>query len=704
MTNRILIITGDSADAKILEDVLRKAKDGPFNIEWLTRLADALKRLNAGGIDAMLVDLSLPDSQGIETFDKLFAAAPTIPILTLSAEDDEALATEAVQRGSQGYLSKGHFGSYLVPQSLRNIIQRKAVEETLYLEKARAEITLNSISDAVIGTDMSGNVDYLNLAAERMTGWPKEKARGQPIGKVMKIINGVTRELQANPLELVLKQNKPMGLKAGTILIRCDKSEVAIEDSAAPIHDHNGQISGAVIVFHDVTAAQAMTMKMAHLAHHDFLTNLPNRVLLNDRIEQAIILAARAGTMLAVLFLDLDNFKHINDSLGHVIGDKLLQSVAQRLSACVRSSDTVSRQGGDEFVVLVTEDKFAENAALTADKILNALAVSHFVAGHELHVTTSVGISVYPGDATDAETLIKNADTAMYQAKEKGRNNYQFFKSGMNVRAVERQIIETHLRHALERREFVLHYQPKVNLASGAITGAEALLRWMHPQWGEVLPERFVHVAEDCGLIVPIGRWVLREACAQAKRWEDAGLNLAAVAVNISALEFCHKDFVAGVRAILSETGLLPACLQLEITESVLMRDAESSTAILQQLKYMGVQLAVDDFGTGYSSLSYLKQFPIDVLKIDQSFVQDIGSSNNRNSDHDGIIVSAVIAMGASLKQRVVAEGVEEEDQLAFLKARNCAEGQGYLFSRPLGAEQFAALLASGIVEMAETV
>ena len=695
MANRILIITGDAADAKTLEDVLRKAKDGPFDIEWVTRLADGLERLRAGGIDAILVDLSLPDSQGIETFGKLFAAAPQTPVLTLSAEEDEALATEAVQRGSQGYLSKGHFGSYLVPQSLRNVIQRKAVEETLYLEKARAEITLNSISDAVISTDMAGNVDYLNVAAERMTGWPKEKARGQPIGKIMKLINGVTRAPQPNPLELVLKQNKPMGLKAGTILIRCDKSEVAIEDSAAPIHNHSGQISGAVIVFHDVTAAQAMTMKMAHLAQHDFLTNLPNRVLLNDRIAQAIVQAERRGTQVAVLFLDLDNFKHINDSLGHVIGDKLLQSVAQRLSACVRSSDTVSRQGGDEFVVLVTEDKYAENAALTADKILATLAVPHSIDEHELHVTTSIGISVYPADAQDAETLIKNADTAMYQAKEKGRNNYQFFKSGMNVRAVERQIIETHLRHALARKEFALHYQPKVNLATGMITGAEALLRWMHPQWGEVLPERFVHVAEDCGLIVPIGRWVLREACTQAKRWEAAGLKPAAVAVNISALEFRDEDFVEGVRAVLSQTGLAPHCLQLEITESVLMRDAESSTAILQQLKYLGVQLAVDDFGTGYSSLSYLKQFPIDVLKIDQSFVQDIGSTHY----NDGVIVSAVIAMGTSLQQQVVAEGVEEEVQLAFLKAQNCAEGQGYYFSRPLGAEQFAALLATGIAD-----
>lgn len=691
MINRILIITSIPADAQTLSDILHRAKDGPFEIELQTQLCTALPYLALNKSDAILVDLNLSDSRGIATFDRLYAAVPHIPILTLSAEDAEAISIEAVQKGAQGYLTKGHFGSYLVPQSLRNIIHRKAVEEANHLEKALAEITLNSISDAVIGTDLAGNVEYLNVAAERMTKWSRDEARGYPISTVMPIINGQTRDALQNPIELAIQQDRVMLLKPDTVLIRRDNTEVAIADSTSPIHDSSGKIAGAVIVFHDITAELAMQTRMTHLAQYDFLTNLPNRVLLNDRIEQSISLAKRHGTNLAILFLDLDNFKHINDSLGHAVGDKLLQSVATRLTSSVRASDTVSRQGGDEFVILVAEEQGAEFAALTADKILLALAVPHPLSTdteNELYVTTSIGISVYPADGQDAETLIKNADTAMYQAKKKGRNNFQFFKNEMNIKAVERQLIEANLRRALERQEFVLHYQVKINLATGAITGAEALLRWVHPKWGMVPPGRFVAIAEECGLIVQIGRWVLHEACAQIKRWQDQGLKLESVAVNISAVEFRRYDFVDGVAAVLKQTGLAPDCLQLEITESVLMRDAESSRAILQELKAMGVQLAVDDFGTGYSSLSYLNQFPIDVLKIDQSFVKDIGSATD-----SGVIASAVIAMGSSLKQKVIAEGVEQQTQLDFLQEKQCEEGQGYFFGHPLPADAFTGLL-----------
>jgi diguanylate cyclase (GGDEF)-like protein/PAS domain S-box-containing protein len=696
MKNRILLLTNQTPDANTLIGVLGGtgdgdgARDGPFEVEWLTDLAGAQERLKSSGIDAIVLDLNLPDSQGLATLEQLLASAAHIPMMIICEDSEHSLTMAALEMGAQGYLSRSHFNSYLVAQGLRSIIARKAVEEVLYKEKARAEIALNSIGDAVICTNMAGRIDYLNIAAEKLTGWSREEADGLPLSEVFNIINAETRQPVHDRVESVLRQNKCIGLPADTLLIRHDGAEVPIEDSAAPINNWNGQPSGVVIVFHDVTAAQTAARRMAYLAQHDYLTGLPNRVLLNDRIEQAISLARRNNSQLALLFLDLDNFKHINDSLGHGLGDLLLQSVTASLVACVRGSDTVSRQGGDEFVILLADGKCENDAVLIANKILQALALPHFLGKHELFVTTSIGISLYPDDGLTADALIKSADTAMYHAKEKGRNNYQFFKHDMNIRAVERQQIEVNLRTALEKHEFLLHYQPKVNLITGKITGFEALLRWMHRDFGMILPERFMPIAEDCGLIVPIGRWVLREACSQAKRWHDAGLRPISISVNISALEFRQMHFLEGVHRILQDTGLDPHCLELEITESVLMRDAEASGTILRKLKKMGVRLAVDDFGTGYSSLAYLEQFPIDVLKIDQSFVHDIVSN-----PADGIIVGAVIGMGNSLKLRVVAEGIENQAQLSFLRSHHCDEGQGYLFSRPVSAEQFSHLLGN---------
>jgi diguanylate cyclase (GGDEF)-like protein len=443
-------------------------------------------------------------------------------------------------------------------------------------------------------------------------------------------------------------------------------------------------------------AALAMAQHMAHSAEHDFLTGLPNRMLLNDRIGQAIALARRHVKKAAVLFLDLDGFKHINDSLGHPVGDKLLQSIAKRLVDCIRGSDSVSRQGGDEFVVLLLDLEHAENAAVTARRMLEAVAKPHYIDHHDLHITASIGVSVYPDDALDAEALIKNADTAMYQAKENGRRSFQFFKPAMNARAVERQSIEESLRRALERREFALHYQPKVNLKTGAIIGAEALLRWRHPTRGPVSPADFIPVAEDCGLIFPIGAWVLHEACAQARAWIEAGLPPISMAVNVSAIEFRHEKFLEGLFATLDQTGFDPRSLELELTESVLMKHAESTAKILRSLRDSGIGVAVDDFGTGYSSLSYLQKFPVDAVKIDQSFVRQISTPGE-----DTTIVKAVIGMARGLKLRVIAEGVETLEEVAFLRAYRCEEAQGYYFSRPVPAQQFAMLLKNGIPESA---
>lgn len=476
-------------------------------------------------------------------------------------------------------------------------------------------------------------------------------------------------------------------------LIRRDDSEIPIEESVAPIRDRAGQGIGAVIVFRDVTAGRALAMQITHSAQHDFLTGLPNRMLLNDRVTEAIALARRHADKVAVLFLDLDGFKHINDSLGHTVGDRVLQSIATRLVHCVRESDTVSRQGGDEFVVLLSEVQRSEDAAVIARKMLHAISQTHSVDQHDLHVTISIGVSVYPDDGLDAETLITNADTAMYQAKELGRERYQFFTPAMTVRAVERQFIEEGLRQALVRDEFALVYQPRVDLKTRRIAAAEALIRWNHPVRGVILPAKFIPVAEDCGLIVPIGRWVLREACRQARRWKDAGLPAITMAVNVSAMEFLDENFLKGVFAVLDNAGLEPGLLELELTESVLMRDAAATEAILTALRARGVQLAVDDFGTGYSSLSYLRKFTVDSLKIDQSFVRQIIAAPAEP------IVSAVINLGRSLNLRVVAEGVEEREEAECLEAQHCDEAQGYYFSRPLLPTQFGDLLVTGLAK-----
>jgi diguanylate cyclase (GGDEF)-like protein/PAS domain S-box-containing protein len=693
MANRVLIISAVTDDVLALKDALGNARDGPFDVEDVGALAPGVQRLAAGGIDAVLVDLALPDAQGMACFDQLHDAACHLPILTLCDLEDEAQAKEAVQRGAQGWLSRGYFDNYLVPQSLRNVIERMKVEQRLYIAQARAQITLNSIGDAVISVDMHGGVDYLNVAAERMTGWSRDEARGRPVGDILAIVDSVTARPIVNPLDYILQGDASAGLADECVLVDRHGKRLPIEDSAAPIHDWNRQLVGAVMVFRDISRNVALTAKMRHLAQHDFLTNLPSRVLLNDRIALAVSLAKRSTAYPALLFLDLDKFKHINDSLGHSVGDQLLQAVAERLLACVRTSDTVSRYGGDEFVILLADERHPQDAALAAQKILHALATPFLIGEQELHTSTSIGIGVFPFDGMDATTLIKNADTAMYHAKEHGRNNFQFFHQAMNQRAVERQQIESNLRRALEQAEFTLHYQPKVDLQNHRITGVEALLRWMHPEWGLVQPERFIAIAEECGLIVPIGRWVLREACLQAVRWREAGIPGVSIAVNVSAVEFRQRDFFDHALAIIEETGADPGCLQLELTETVLMRDVATSADLLARFKAVGVKIAVDDFGTGYSSLSYLSQFPIDVLKIDQSFVRAIDGAAGKN----GAIVGAVIDMGKNLHQRVIAEGVEDEEQLAFLKAHECNEAQGYLFSRPVDAAQMQAMFGTGI-------
>jgi diguanylate cyclase (GGDEF)-like protein/PAS domain S-box-containing protein len=701
MAQHILLIQDDAAAATTVLDALANSRDDNFSVEWVRTCALGLKRLADVGnshqeepssFAAVLVDLLLPDVTGIETFDRLFVAAPQIPILILSSIQDESLAKLAVQRGAQDYLIKSLLNGYLLPKALAGMIDRASNIEALFDEKERAQVALNSIGDAVISTDVSGQVTYLNVVAEQLTGWLKAEAVGRQFEEIFRIVDADTRTTVPNPMALATHDNKTVGLTPNCILIRRDGAEAAIEDSAAPIHNRRGQVTGAVMVFHDVSMARAQSDKMAYLAQHDTLTDLPNRGLLSDRLDRAITLAHRHNKTLALLYLDLDRFKHINDSLGHAVGDRLLRAVAQRLNDCVRASDTVSRQGGDEFVILLSELVRVQDAAVCAEKILQAVQLPYIIDVHELHITASIGIVVYPTDGIESEALLQNADFAMYEAKDRGRNNFQFYRLDLNSSATERQSLDSGLRHAIQRDEFTLYYQPSMNLSTGMIAGVESLIRWRHPTRGIICPTQFIAVAEESGLIVPIGRWVLREACRQAQAWQDAGLPPIRLAVNISAVELRSNGFVEGVKTILMETGFDPRRLEFELTETFLMQDSKSTALVLRALKELGVKLALDDFGTGYSSLSYMKRFPIDTLKVDRSFVRDLTTDAD-----DASIVSAVINMGKSLHMGVVAEGVETRDQLTFLQEHSCPEAQGYYFSRPLIAARFAELLRQGV-------
>jgi diguanylate cyclase (GGDEF)-like protein/PAS domain S-box-containing protein len=693
-TQNVLLIEDDPAAAVTIREALTHPREGTFHVECVRTCREAVEQLSlrgqhgADGLAAVVTSLFLPDSSGIETFDRLFFATPQVPILILSTSQHEDLAKLAVQRGAQEYLLKECLDVDSLPKTLDNIIQRAANVEALFEEKERAQVTLDSIGDAVMSTDVRGRVTYLNTVAENMTGWSREEAAGHPFDEVFHIVNASTREAAPNPMTVAIGQDKTVSLAPNCVLIRRDGSEAAVEDSTSPIHDRHGRVTGAVMVFHDVSATRALSVRMSHMAQHDALTDLPNRAVLKDRLTQSMAMAHRHGQQLAVLFLDLDSFKQVNDSLGHDVGDRLLRCVAQRLLACVRSSDTVSRVGGDEFVVLLSEIADAQDAAICAQKILLALSAPYHIDEHDLQLTASIGVGAYPNDGTDAETLMKHADFAMYHAKGVSGNNYQFFEPAMTTRAKEHQSLENGLREALERQQFALHYQPVIDLETGAISGVEALIRWHHPHRGLVLPARFVPIAEETGLIVAIGRWGMREACRQARTWQDAHLPPMRVSTNVSAVELRDKDFVARVRSILAETGVAPCNLELELTETFLMQDSKAVAAVLRALKGVGVQIALDDFGTGYSSLSHLRRFPVDSLKIDRAFVRNVAS----NAD-DAIIVGLIIDMGKRLRIRVVAEGVETLEQLAALRTLGCPLGQGDYFDKARDAAQFTRFL-----------
>lgn len=563
-------------------------------------------------------------------------------------------------------------------ENIEREAQRKKTENSL----RKLSRAVEQSASAVVITDRNGVIEYVNPWFTRITGYSPEEI----IGKTPSVLkSGDTHpETYKRLWETILSGKEWTGELHNT---KKNGESYWCLEVISPLKDEYGNITNFVAVTEDISERKQTEQTIRHLAFHDPLTGLPNRRLFNDRLHQAAAMRHRKDNTFALMLLDLDRFKTVNDTLGHDVGDALLKAVGARLLNVTRQGDTLARMGGDEFALIALEISQPEDTARIADKLIQTLKEPFHLFGHELYVTTSIGITLYPGDAVEAEALIKNADIALYRAKDLGRNNFQFFTGDMNAAMVQRLRLESAMRWAIERGEFTLHYQPQADVVTGKISGTEALIRWHHPELGMVAPAQFIPLAEETGMIVQIGEWVLRTACKQAKVWERAGLPMR-VAVNLSARQFHQGDLAETISDILQELHLSPELLEIELTEGILMEDTNQTTAILDRLHCMGVQISIDDFGTGYSSMSYLKRLPIQVLKIDRSFVHDIHTDPD-----DRAIVTAVIALAHSMKLKVVAEGVETEEQLAFLREYNCDIMQGYLFSRPVSGDEVLSLM-----------
>ena len=563
--------------------------------------------------------------------------------------------------------------------------ERRAREALTQLQNSenRVQVVLDNVEEGIVTLSSVGTIELFNLGAERLFGYRSHEVTGKSMSLLMPEPHGREHDEYLGRY-LQTGQSSVMGVAREVGGLRRDGGVFPMELRISEFYQNGHR--RFIGTMRDITQRKETEAKIIHLAHFDALTDLPNRRLVQDRIQQAIVGAERTGSEFVVLFIDLDNFKSINDTLGHDAGDRLLERVACRITESLRAQDTVGRQGGDEFIVLLASISTAADSARVAQKILDALSVPFEINGHTLHSSASIGIAVYPHDGIDVETLLKNSDTAMYSAKETGRNNYQFFTEAMNGAAAERLLVESSLREGIERTELLLHYQPLVSIASGRIVATEALVRWDHPQLGRMEPARFIPVAENSGLIVPLGEWALRQACLQLMQWREQGLQAPRMVINLSPRQFRQKYLLRNFYRVLSETGVDPHWLGLEITENVIMDNPEIAIGVLKQLKTLGFELSLDDFGTGYSSLSYLKRLPIDKLKIDQTFIRDITIDAD-----DEAMVAAIIVMAHQLNIKVVAEGVETEGQLAFLREHGCDEYQGFYFSPPQSPEDLYA-------------
>ena len=696
----ILIVDDQNTQVLILEGMLRHA--GYTSITSTTDPFSVCALHVENNYDLILLDLKMPGLDGFQIIERLkeIETDDYLPILAITV--DQALKLPALQAGAKDFICRP-YNLVEVLVRIQNMLEVRLLHKLVkshskVLEQTVRERTNNlRESEARFRsfTAMSSDWYWEQNANFRFTMVSGTQAI---LGQSPECLIGATRWEGAADIDGNDWSEHKAILAAHQAFtdfeykFRCDNGTIAWRCvSGEPLFDSDGVFAGYRGTGKDITQRKEAEERIRYMALHDALTGLPNRTLLLDRMDQAIGYANRNGGEIWVLFVDVDRFKFVNDSVGHKGGDLVIRMLAERLQSVTRETDTVARLGGDEFVLVLTHGPGANVAMDAVHRIMSVVTAPLKFEAHEFFLSCSIGVAVCPADGITSEVLMDRADTAMYRAKELGKNNFQFYTAEMNTRLLERLSIEKDLRNAIERQEFVLHYQPQVELSTGRIIGMEALIRWQHPALGLVMPNRFIGLAEETGLIGMIGDWVLRTACAQAKRWEDAGYGKMRIAVNLSARQFAPKKLVQSISDILSETGLAPCLLELELTEGLLMNNVEEAIEILQELKVLGVQMSIDDFGTGYSSLAYLKRFPIDVLKIDQSFMREM----TLDSD-DAIIVKSVISLAHNLKLRVVAEGVETQEQLTYLRGLDCDVIQGYFFNKPVSAEVIDQILHTG--------
>ncbi|BCM24702.1 EAL domain-containing response regulator [Methyloradius palustris] len=689
---KILLVEDSPTDAEL---TLRELKRGGVvcDIKHVDTEHDYRHQLSHFQPDIILSDYSLPTFDGLRALEIVKAEQPDIPFIFVSGTMGEETAIESLKQGAMDYIIKGNLSR--LPTAINNALDRvqkrealKQAEEALLLHNHAIEVS--ATPTLIVDVSASGMpIIYINHAFEHVTGYSKEEV----IGRNWNFLQGD----DTNQLELEkLRQAIEEGSASSAVLrnYRKDGSLFINELYLSPVLTNpNGKVQYYVGVQNDITQIRQYQEALERQANYDLLTGLANRNLLKERIKHAFNEGRRSGKVFTVAFIDIDNFKRVNDSLGHSIGDELIKMVAERLQHCVREGDTVARVGGDEFVMLLTSQSSEESTHVVLQRINIEMGKPFPLTKKQLTVTCSIGLASFPRDGDNAETLMANADSAMYRAKANGRNNFQFYAKEMNAELGERLSLENDLWHALERDELILHYQPQINMFTGEVIGMEALVRWQHPTRGLIPPIQFISIAEDDGLIIPIGEWVLRKACEDNQQLQLDGFKPIRVAVNLSARQLVQKSLVRTVSQILAQTRMQPQYLELEITESMIMHNVEDSISLLSKINKLGVQLSLDDFGTGYSSLAYLKRFPIKRLKIDKSFIRDIATDPN-----DAIISRSIIALAHALQVESIAEGVETVEQFEFLKANGCNEVQGYLFSKPLPIDALRIFLASNPV------